>query len=107
MRMWGVEPKVLCRQHLLGEHLEMHMFATTIRRGISIDGYVKNGLVQPELVYQRHQDLVVEMIRREMNHKSPMEPFNCAPRGYVDIQKNLDVLVERCGNCKRKQGRGD
>ncbi len=27
MRMWMVDTKKLCRQHLLAEHSEMHMFA--------------------------------------------------------------------------------
>lgn len=24
--MWGVDPSAMCRNHLLGEHVEMHMF---------------------------------------------------------------------------------
>ena len=35
MRMWLVNPALLCRQHLLGEHVEMHMFA-----GHILEGYV-------------------------------------------------------------------
>ena len=26
MRMWLVDPKFMCNQHLLGEHVEMHSF---------------------------------------------------------------------------------
>ena len=26
MRMWMVNPRIMCRQHLLGEHVEIHMF---------------------------------------------------------------------------------
>ena len=33
MRDWKVNPKLLCRQHLLGNHLEVHMFVGTLRRG--------------------------------------------------------------------------
>ena len=32
MRMWLVPPQLMCDQHLLGEHLEMHMFIGTIRK---------------------------------------------------------------------------
>lgn len=30
MRMWMVDPKIMCRKHLLGEHLELHMLAGCI-----------------------------------------------------------------------------
>ena len=33
MRMWMVDPQIMCRQHLLGEHTEMHMFVGTLKRG--------------------------------------------------------------------------
>ncbi len=36
--MWGVSPKKLCNQRLLGEHLEMHMFLVCIKKGISLKG---------------------------------------------------------------------
>jgi hypothetical protein len=30
MRMWMVPPKVMCRKHLLGEHVEIHMLAGSL-----------------------------------------------------------------------------
>ena len=36
MRMWMIDPKLLCRKHLLGEHLEIHMFVGTINKGINV-----------------------------------------------------------------------
>ena len=36
MRMWNVDPKLMCNKHLLGEHVEMHMFFGTIQKGISM-----------------------------------------------------------------------
>lgn len=41
MRMWKVNPKNMCRQHLLGEHVECHMFVGAILKGISLSGYIK------------------------------------------------------------------
>lgn len=46
MRMWMVDVKCLCRKHLLGEHSETHMFTGTIKKGTSILGYLKNGLLE-------------------------------------------------------------
>jgi hypothetical protein len=37
--MWMVDPRQMCRQHLLGEHNELHMFAGTMRKGIGLAGY--------------------------------------------------------------------
>lgn len=33
MRMWVVNPKILCRKHLLGEHVELHMATGHLQRG--------------------------------------------------------------------------
>ena len=46
MRMWLVDPKKLCREHLLGEHLEMHMFAYSINNDKNIEGFLEKGLGQ-------------------------------------------------------------
>jgi hypothetical protein len=48
--MWGINPKKLCNQHLLGEHLEMHMFVGCIKKGISLKGYYENKLVRTDLI---------------------------------------------------------
>jgi hypothetical protein len=102
MRMWMVNPKVLCDQHLLGEHLETHMFYGTIKKGISIDGYVEKGLVEVHNIKRRHDELAKEMRRRVMNHKSPMKEENWEKRGKVNTERNLRVLSNRCKQCKRR-----
>jgi hypothetical protein len=72
MRMWLVNPAILCRRHLLGEHVESHMFLGTLRLGKNIDGYIAKDLFQPRLLYPRHKALVEEMIKRGYNHNSPL-----------------------------------
>jgi hypothetical protein len=39
MRQWLVDPKKMCRQHLLGEHCEHHMMLGSIRKKKNIDGF--------------------------------------------------------------------
>jgi hypothetical protein len=68
MRMWNVDPKLLCHKHLLGEHLEMHMFASAIRENKSIARYLANGLVEPERIVKRHNELAQEMLDRGYRH---------------------------------------
>jgi len=33
MRMWMVDPRLLCNQHLIGEHGEIHKFLPSFRKG--------------------------------------------------------------------------
>ena len=104
MRMWNVNPKLMCRQHLLGEHLEMHMFAGTIKKGIKIDGYIKNGLVQIGDIKNRHDILALEMFMRGYKHKSLMLPFNEGHKTYpkINIKANIIELKRRCNECKER-----
>lgn len=101
MRMWGVDPEKMCTKHLLGEHVEMHMFVGTINKGVSIQGYVDKGLVDTTKIKERHDALVVEMTRRGMNHKSPLEYQDRLSLGSVDIRESHEELINRCASCKR------
>lgn len=101
MRMWGIDPKKLCRKHLLGEHVEMHMFAGTINKGISIVGYLSRGLVNPQEIESRHSLLSEEMQRRGYNHNSPLL-FDCSnlPMTPLSIADNEIELKRRCQECQ-------
>ncbi len=101
--MWNVQPQILCRKHLLGEHLEMHMFRTAVISGKRITGFIMNGLVEVHNISKRHDELVEEMSKRGYNHRSPMGSLITRPRGYVDIKKNILVLRERCEECRKLQ----
>lgn len=103
MRMWMVNPELLCRRHLLGEHVELHMFVGTIQKNISIEGYLANGLLEVHNIRKRHEELVKEMESRGMNHKSPLPPFHEFHAGEVDVQRSLAELYERCRFCAALQ----
>lgn len=100
--MWLVPPKKMCRQHLLGEHLEMHMFAGSIQKNKNILGYEK-GLLKKGLIKLRHDIIVKEMLSRNYNHKTPMRKFNEGKGGFVDAKSNLKVLSKRCTSCRALQ----
>ncbi len=105
MRMWGIDPKLLCNKHLLGEHVEMHMFAGTIEKNKSIQGYINKGLVNPCRIKERHDELSEEMLRRGMNHQSPLDMPFCSSLPYhpVSILNNTVELYRRCPDCRDKQ----
>jgi len=115
MRMWLVDPKILCQKHLCGEHLEMHMFVGSIVKGKAVDGYLQNNLLEPKKLKKRHDELSIEMINRGYNHKSPItdEEFNCCMSNLysdqldfrdIKINKNKSKkdLLNRCSMCYKR-----
>jgi len=95
-------PRVMCRQHLLGEHAEIHMFIGAISRGKSVKGYLQNGLLEVHNLYDRHEELVEEMKRRGYMHCSDLdEKWRFAEkRGVIDRKKSFNELVRRCSRCE-------
>lgn len=102
MRMWGVNPKYMCRNHLLGEHVELHMFAGCIKKGKKLSGYIENGLVVLENLKKRHDILVKEMEKRGYKHKSPYPKLPKMKGGRINTRKNLEDLKTRCKKCRRR-----
>jgi hypothetical protein len=103
MRMWMVDPRKMCDQHLLGEHVELHMLVGTLVRKRSVAGFVANKLIEVHNVRSRHAELVIEMTRRGMKHKSPLPTFRAVKLGKVDPRINLKELARRCSACKQRQ----
>ena len=102
MRMWMIKPDTLCRKHLLGEHVELHMLVGCIDKGYSIQGYIENGLIDTGNIKSRHEQLSQEMKRRGYNHKSDLKKvIYSGPAGHVEIQKSLNDLHNRCTDCLR------
>lgn len=90
MRIWDVPPARLCRQHLLGEHRELHGLWNILSQGKR--GYSRH----PETVrwqgklaalFQRHELLVIEMENRGYRHTSPLD------RELSDGSATQDVLI--------------
>ena len=111
MRMWLCNPEILCQKHLCGEHVEMHMFLGSLKKGKKIDGFLNNNLFEPRSLYQRHEDLKNEMIKRGYNHKSCMKDVDCEcvldmpqEKQYweVDRDKALKDLLDRCPECNSR-----
>jgi hypothetical protein len=102
-RMWMVDPRILCRQHLLGEHAELHMIAANLKLGRSIDGYIHINAIEPKSVKRRHDGLVAEMVLRGMNHKSPLDFSTEQYRDIViDRDASLKMLIGRCPRCAER-----
>lgn len=104
MRQWNVDPKFLCRQHLLGEHLEIHMFVGALSKGKKLKGYITNGMLEPHTLRTRHEHLVMEMRKRGYTHNSPLPLFeDPLIAGRIDVQANMVELAKRCDKCRERQ----
>lgn len=100
MRMWKVNPKIMCRNHLLGEHLEMHMFVGCLNKGKNLKGYLDKGLLEVHNLRKRHEELVKEMLNRGFNHQSPLPKFKIKKLGKVNSKKSKKELLRRCKKCQ-------
>ncbi len=104
MRMWNIKTEKMCNQHLLGEHVELHMFVGTLNKNKSIEGYIKKGLVEVHNIRKRHRELVKEMFKRGFKHNSPLPAFKYQRAGKVNSKANLTELGKRCKICKKLKG---
>lgn len=102
-RLWGVDVEKLCRQHLLGEHKEMHQIAGTINNhphGLAIaKGHAEQGDIDSSLIAERHDKLAEEMLKRGYNHDSPLEYTDELDIGEIDREYNREDLRDRCDDC--------
>lgn len=108
MRMWMVPPSEMCRQHLLGEPLEIHMAVGAIRAGRSIKGHLDKGQLQPSSFWRRHDALAKEMLNRGYQHKSPLPKILALTtdeaHALVNVNKSRRELVKRCAACQERMG---
>jgi hypothetical protein len=69
--MWMINPKILCRKHLLGEHGEIHKHKHNFIKHHSIKKRITLDQIEPSAMQSRHDELAAEMLCRGYNHKSP------------------------------------
>jgi hypothetical protein len=101
MRMWNVNPERMCNQHLLGEHVECHMFVGTLNKNKSVKGYIEKGLLEIHNLKKRHDEISKEMEKRGMNHKSKLPWYKKVIWGKINSKQNLIELKKRCEECKK------
>ena len=107
MRMWMIPAGMLCRKHLLGEHGELHKHLHNFVKRHNMTGRIVNNCLEPASYKQRHDQLASEMLRRGMNHQSPLaQPdisyLPAAQQQFkVDLIYNAALLMLRCPDCRK------
>lgn len=99
-----VPPADMCRKHLLGEHVEIHMTVGTLNRGKSLAGFLANDLLEPQSLHSRHDALVREMTRRGYRHASPLPALHAEPPVHrIDAAASAAELIRRCSLCRTRR----
>lgn len=99
-----IAPELLCRQHLLGEHNELHKIVGHIAKGNIevVRGHAKRKQVVTSKIGERHGRLVQEMEARGYNHHSPLDYEDELGVGEVDLEDNIGDLKSRCAHCRER-----
>lgn len=108
MRIWDVDPAILCRNHLLGEHRELHGLWNILvegKQGYSHHPETVRWQGKLKALYLRHEALVAEMTRRGWNHASPLDIQHATGGGvqkhFVDVpERQMEILYRKGCACK-------
>ena len=107
MRVWDLKPSILCRQHLLGEHREIHAIWNIIRRnnkgGYSNHPEVKRWVGKLDALRRRHDLIVCEMQSRGYNHHSCLPIVNdCITQNKLinTINEQIEWIKSKKCDCR-------
>ncbi len=108
MRIWDVPPDKLCRNHLLGEHNELHAIwniLTQGKTGYSNHPETKRWKGKLKALFRVHEEIVKEMIARGYRHQSPLDRTLATgspiQNSFTDpIARQVEILREKGCDCK-------
>lgn len=107
MRQWFLPPILLCKDHLLGNHFEIHKHRHNfIKKHNMRKRLAYPSQIDPKLMKEDHDNIVKEMLRRGYNHNSPYEQPDVSYLDHLEVKVDLDYniqdLMERCPTCKKR-----
>ncbi|HBA37007.1 TPA: pyrimidine dimer DNA glycosylase [Candidatus Falkowbacteria bacterium] len=105
MRIWDINPQHLCRQHLLAEHRELHGLWNILTKHGGRGGYSRHPetlrwVGKTKALYERHEALVKEFVRRGYQHRTPLDKRLARGQGGQDVF--LQTLAEQRVILKKK-----
>jgi hypothetical protein len=99
MRIWDLEPALLCDRHLLGEHRELHAIwsiITTGKAGYSHHPETLRWRGRLAALHARHDAQVAEMSRRGFRHASPLDRrLATGAVRQTDLIDSVEAQLER------------
>ncbi len=106
VRIWDISPQILCRNHLLGEHRELHAIWTILTKGktgYSFHPETLRWAGKLPALYIRHEELVREMKNRGYNHNSPLDKKHAiGSRKQTKFVHSIEqqITILRSKDCK-------
>ena len=90
MRVWDIHPKYLCRKHLLAEHRELHGLWNILTKHGGKGGYSRHPetlrwVGKEKALYERHEALVMEFVRRGYQHHTPLDKSLAKGKGEQKV----------------------
>jgi hypothetical protein len=110
VRVWDVDPALLCRAHLLGEHRELHGLWNILahnKAGYSRHPETLRWVGKQRALFNRHEALVAEMLKRGYHHFSPLDPQLAIGSDVQDqfidpLERQLEILRSKPCDCLRE-----
>ena len=108
MRIWDIPPEKMCRNHLLGEHRELHALWSIItnnKKAYSHHPETLRWKGKLKALYLRHESLVKEMTERGYKHHTPLDPALATGKAVQDefvntYEEQVRILKERGCECR-------
>lgn len=106
-RLWMIDPKTLCRKHLVAEHHECHVFLGKLKLAHKMAGYISANLFSLEDLFWRHEALAAEMAERGYEHVTPFPTYRRTKElgAYLPVHSLINrtnarlELHRRCPAC--------
>lgn len=104
MRVWDIDPKHLCRQHLLAEHRELHGLWNILTKHGGRGGYARHPetlrwVGKQKALYERHELLVKEFTRRGYSHHTPLDKKLAVGQGgqkiFINTIKEQKIILRQ------------
>ncbi|QUC65221.1 pyrimidine dimer DNA glycosylase [Nitrosopumilus sp. K4] len=108
MRVWDISAKKLCKNHLLGEHRELHAIWSIIteqKKGYSLHPETMRWKGKLKALYFRHEELVIELHSRGYRHHSSLDKRKAIGASKQNIlidsiPKQIQILKQKRCSCQ-------
>ena len=111
MRIWDLDPSLLCNKHLMGEHYELHGIWTMLcspGKGVAYRHHpeYRRWIGKMGALWLRHQRIAQVMIQRGFQHNSDLlyceEVADCYYQNTMlhSIKEQIELLWEKNCDCK-------
>ncbi len=112
MRIWDIDPKKLCRNHLLGEHRELHALWSILingKKGYRNHPETKRWVGKEKALFIRHRRLAAEIKSRGYRHQSFLDEkfaFGDSSQNEFINSKTEQKMILKNKKCRCFSGKG-